>query len=267
MEKRIIALGLAGGLAAGLATFVYARLQMAPLIDAAIDFEGERAHVEESLTGGHSHEHEVFSRAVQENVGAAVGTVAFGVIVGALFAVALTMTFAALTRHGVRADLRGAAVATAAAAFVTVALMPSLAYPANPPGVGDPDTAGERTFLYLTVMVVSIAVAALALAAALRLAPRIGGARAAVTAFAGYLVSMTAVIVVMPPVREVPEPLSGPDGSAIFSGFPAELLADFRLSSVISHAVMWTVLGATFAVALPRVVAPAPMAAVAHAGR
>lgn len=267
MEKRIIGLGLSSGLLAGVTTFGYARLQMAPLIESAIDYEGERGHAQASLTGGHSHEHEVFSRAVQENLGAAVGTIAFGVIVGALFAVALTMVLAALKRHGVPADLRGTSVATAAAGFVTVALMPFLAYPANPPGVGTPDTAGERTSLYLAILVVSIAVAAAALAAALRLQTRIGQAPAAVAAVAGYLVLMTLVIVAAPSIREVPEPLPGADGTVAFPGFPAELLADFRMSSIISHAVMWMVVAATFVVMLPRVISTTPKVGMAHAGR
>ena len=39
------------------------------------------------MTGEHGHEHEVFTRAVQENVGSGAGIIAFAVIIGALFAV------------------------------------------------------------------------------------------------------------------------------------------------------------------------------------
>jgi hypothetical protein len=255
MEKRIVGLGVIGGLAAGVVTFGYARLQLAPLITAAVDHEAERAHAEEALGGGHSHEHEVFSRAIQENVGSAVGTIAFGVVIGALFAVALTIVLAALKRHGVAAGLPVVAASTAAAGFVTVALVPFLAYPANPPGVGQAETAGDRTTMYLVVVVASLAAAAVALTAGLRLTARIGAAPAVVVSGAGYLVAMAAVVAALPSFSEVP------------AGFPADVLADFRISSLVGHALLWSVLGAVFAVFLPRLLTSARELGVAHAGR
>jgi len=41
----------------------------------------------------------------------------------------------------------------ALAAFITIALVPMLKYPANPPAVGNPDTIGPRTGLYLSMLV------------------------------------------------------------------------------------------------------------------
>jgi hypothetical protein len=40
----------------------------------------------------------------------------------------------------------------AVAVFVAVVLIPGLKYPPNPPTVGDPDTIGERTRLFLSLM-------------------------------------------------------------------------------------------------------------------
>ena len=40
--------------------------------------------------------------------------------------------------------------------FVTVALVPALKYPANPPAVGSGDTIGDRTALYFGFVVVSV---------------------------------------------------------------------------------------------------------------
>ncbi|MEW5809657.1 MAG: CbtA family protein [Actinomycetota bacterium] len=268
MEKRIIGLGIAGGFVAGLVTFVYARWQLAPLIADAVDYEEERSHAAETLVGGHGHEHshEVFSRATQENIGSAVGTVAFGVIVGALFAVALTMVIAALQRHGRQASLSGMAAATAAAGFVCVAVVPFLAYPANPPGVGLSETAGDRALTYLIVLAASLAAAAAALAAGLRLTPRIGAGAGTAASIAGYVAVMTAIVFGMPSFHEVPEPLSNSDGAIASPGFPAELLADFRLSSLIGQALLWATLGAVTSVLAPRVLALAT-AGVARAGR
>jgi hypothetical protein len=74
---------LVPGVAAGLVSFAFSRVLIEPLIGAAVDYEGAREHA--SLPGGgHEHGHELFSRSVQENVGAAVGIVAFAAVMGVL---------------------------------------------------------------------------------------------------------------------------------------------------------------------------------------
>jgi hypothetical protein len=47
--------------------------------------------------------------------------------------------------------------------------------------------------------------------------------------------------------------MSGPDG-LVLDGFPAEVLAEFRLYSLVNQALMWLVIGVTWAclAALPR---------------
>lgn len=253
MEKRLIGLGLGAGLLAGAASFAYARLQAAPLIAAAIDYEGVRSHAEEALGGGHSHEHEVFSRSVQENLGAGVGTVAFAVMTGALFAVALCIALATLRRHRIPADPRAVAAALAALAFVAVSVIPWIAYPATLPGVGQPDTAGARTTAYLALMLSSVALAGLAAWGAVRATARVGGPTAAVLGAGAYLAAITLVINLLPAYRETPEPLAAADGALAFPGFPADLLADFRTVTIICQGVLWLVLAATFTVLTPRV--------------
>lgn len=254
MEKKTIGLGLLAGLIAGVTCFVFARLQIAPLIAAAIDYEEGRSHAEAAMTGEHGHEHEVFTRAVQENVGSAAGVVAFTLIMGALFAVALTVVAAALRRHRIGADLRPVAAATAAAAFVSASLIPFLAFPSNPPGVGQPESAGDRTSAYLALVVVSVALACAAFAAGLRLAPRLGGWQATVASTFGYLVIVSAASMFLPRFDETPDPLTDGDGVIRFPGFPADLLAEFRVDSLLTQAIMWSVVGAVFIVLLPRMV-------------
>lgn len=111
MEKKIIGLGLLAGALAGSASFLYARTQIAPLIAEAISYEEARSHA--AAGGEHAHEHEVFTRTVQENIGAGVGTIMFAIITGALFAVAVSIALATLQRHRITADPRLVAVLVA----------------------------------------------------------------------------------------------------------------------------------------------------------
>ena len=252
MEKKIIGLGLLAGALAGSASFLYARTQIAPLIAEAISYEEARSHAAAGSSGEHAHEHEVFTRAVQENIGAGVGTVLFAIITGALFAVAVTVTLATLRRHRVSADPRLVAALVAGAGFVSVAAVPWAAYPANLPGVGQPETAGDRTTAYLTLIIASVALAAVAGTAALRMAPRIGGWVAAVSAGTGYLLAASAVIAALPSYRETPSAITDSDGTVRFPGFPADLLADFRSDALICQALLWFVIAGSFAVLLPR---------------
>jgi hypothetical protein len=53
-------------------------------------------------------------------------------------------------------------------------------------------------------------------------------------------------MVLLPGFHEVPGPLSGPDG-LVLDGFPAEVLAEFRLYSLVNQALMWLVIGVTWA--------------------
>jgi predicted cobalt transporter CbtA len=55
---------------------------------------------------------------------------------------------------------------------------------------------------------------------------------------------------------ETPQPLTDPAGRIVFPGFDADLLYSFRLASLATQAVLWTVLGLVFAPLAERVVAP-----------
>jgi len=268
MEKKYIGLGVASGLVAGLASFAYARLEISPLIDQSIAYEEGRAHAESALTGEHGHAHEVFTRALQENVGAGVGTLVFGAVMGALFAVAFTVLLSVLRRHAMAPDSRAVAVLLAVAAFVSTTVIPSLAYPPNPPGVGLEDTIGDRTTAYLAVVVASVVLAAAAVGVGLRSAPRIGGWRSGVAATVGYLAAVATVLALMPSFHEVPGPMTGPTGDVAFPGFPAEVLSQFRIDSLVTQAILWSVVAASFAVMLPRSVGSArPFVGAAHGRR
>jgi Probable cobalt transporter subunit (CbtA) len=238
---------LVPGAVAGIVAFAFSRAMIEPLIGAAVDYEGAREHAEAQLAGGeHVHGHELFTRAVQENVGAAVGVVVFGIVMGALFAVAYTVIRAALERRGFLPDLTGLALLLSAGMFVAVVLMPSLKYPANPPTVGLEETVGVRSSSFLTMTVISVVGACVAVAVGLAWSRRWGTWRATALAVGGYAAVMVCAMVLLPSFHEVPGPLSGADG-LVLSGFPAEVLAEFRLYSTVNQAVMWLIIGATWA--------------------
>ncbi|MBI3213517.1 MAG: CbtA family protein [Mycobacterium sp.] len=254
MDKRIIGLGLIAGLTGGVAAFGTARWNVTPAIANAIQYEEGRSAAEAALTGEHEHGHELFSRALQENVGAGVATIAFGIVIGALFAVAFAMVWAALRRRGA-ATARGTAMALSAAGFVAVCLVPFLVYPASPPGVGDHDTMAARTTAYLTVLLLSVGLAVAAFVLASRLVAAIGAFYAALAGVGGYLVAVGVVAALSPSYVETPGPLTDGRGTMVFPGFPADVLADFRIYSVLSQLALWLVIGVVFAALIPRVLA------------
>lgn len=235
------------GLMAGVAAFAFSRVLIAPLVNGAVNYEAERGHAAAHLGDGHSHEHgELFTRSVQENLGAAAGIAMFSIIMGVLFVIAYTVIRAVLERRGFRPDPTGVALVLSAGMFVAVALIPGLKYPANPPGVGLGETVAQRSSAFLVILAISVLSAGVAVAVGLAWARRWGIWRASAVAVGGYLAVMLCAVVLLPSFGEVPGPLTGPDG-LVFGGFPAELLADFRLYSLLNQAVIWATIGATFA--------------------
>jgi hypothetical protein len=253
VDKKIVGLGLCAGLAGGVAAFGLARWQVTPAIAAAIDYEQARSAAESALSGEHLHEHEVFSRVLQENVGAGLATVVFGIVIGALFAVAFSAVWLSLLRRPVAVSPRAVAGGLAASGFVSLCLVPILVNPANPPGVGEHNTMSDRATSFLTVLVVSVIMAVAAFAMALRMVSKIGGFTAVVLGSAGYAVTLGVVAALLPGYVETPTALSDGQGRVLFPGFPADVLADFRMYSLLSQAVMWLIIGVVFAAVVPRV--------------
>jgi hypothetical protein len=251
MEKKFIGAGLLSGLVAGILAFVFARIYIEPLVERAIGYEEGRGHAELDVAGGDAgHDHgELFSRTVQQNWGAGTGTVVFGLIIGALFAVAFTVVWSYVGRRHPRVDPRVVAALLAVGGFVAVYLVPFSAYPANPPAVGSDDTIGARSGAYLTILLLSVAFLAAATVLAFWLAPRIGGVLSAVAGGVSYLIAVGISIALLPSFDEVPGPLL--DGNVIvFPGFPADLMGDFRYYSIVNQVILWGVLGLGFALSL-----------------
>jgi Probable cobalt transporter subunit (CbtA) len=228
MEKRIIARGILAGAIGGVVAFLFARVLVEPVIGRAIDFEDSHTDHMDHMDMGHT---ELFSRAVQANIGMGFGVLAFGIAMGALFAVVFAVTFGRLGAIGPRA----LSVLIATGAFAAVYLVPFLKYPANPPAVGRMETIGERTGLYLVMVLASVAFAIAAVWLGRHLTTRLGAWNATLVGGAGYVLAVAVVMLVLPAVAETPE------------HFPANDLYDFRLYSVGTQLVLWATIGLVFA--------------------
>lgn len=210
--------GFLAGAAAGVSLALFVRLVGEPTLARAIALEAQRSR--------DFHEEELFSRGAQQ-IGGMVGAVVYGVCVGLIAAVVLASVG---RRSPARIEWRRS-MAFAGVAFVAVVLVPSLKYPASPPGVGDPATVGRRTLLFVALLAWSL----LASWATWRLWLRLQEKgwlehrrwAAAVLLYAG---AVTAALVLMP-------------GSSDVVDVPASLVWRFRMASLGGAAVFWAVMG------------------------
>ena len=193
MEKRIIARGLLAGAIGSVAAFVLARTFVEPVIDKAIAYE-------EAQAGGHEHGVELFSRGVQANIGMGFGVLAFGVAMGALFAVAYCVAYGRVGNLSPRL----LSVVLAAGMFLSLYVIPFLKYPANPPAVSLDETIRQRTLLYLLMVVLSAALLAGAVVLGRNLVERFGAWSATLIAAASYVVAIAVVMLVLPTIDETP---------------------------------------------------------------
>lgn len=229
MARILRAGAVAGGLGGAALALVLRLVGDAPLRQAIA--------IERAATGAVAGD-ELFSRSTQQ-AGGTIGAIVFGVCAGLVFAT----VFAIGRRRIPLAEAWRWSLAMAATAFVTVALVPALKYPPNPPGVGAPDSVGRRTALYLVMiawsLVSTVAARRLWLVASRRWAASV----AAPLVAAAYVALVGAGMVLLPGTGE---PVA----------LPATLVWRFRVASIGGTAAMWTVTGFAFGALLER-----------HAGR
>lgn len=264
MEKKLIFSGLIAGAAGGLAAWIFALIFAEPLIDRAIAYEDGRAAAQEALDRAAGFEipaeegGDVVSRGVQSTFGLGLGLIAFGIAVGALFAV----TYAVCLGRTGRIRARQLALLVAAAGFVTVSLIPLSKYPANPPAASSDDTVSDRAGLFLLTLMIGVLAAVIATAVGQRLQPRFGTWNAALLAGGGFVAVVSLALLMLPPLghldanvtatgaehaTETPRALRDPEGNIVFPGYPADVLAEFRVYSVAAQALLWGVIGLVFA--------------------
>jgi predicted cobalt transporter CbtA len=278
MEKRLILRGLLAGAIGGLLAFLFARVFAEPGIQQAIDYESGRDEAQHALdqAAGMPMEHggaEVFSRAVQANVGIGVALIFFGMAMGALFAVAYAVC---LGRVG-RLRARTLALLVAGGGFLAFYLVPFLKYPANPPAVGNPDTIQQRSSFYLLMVVSSVLFLVLTVWLGRRLQPRFGTWNAVLIAGGVFIVASGIIMLALPSFGELaanrslhqstetPPPLTDASGRIVYPGFPADLLYSFRLYSIGAQLILWAAIGLVFAPLAERLLEPSKRAAVTAA--
>lgn len=221
--------GLLAGLIAGLAAFAVAYVVGEPPVNAAIALE-EAAMAEHQAPDGQTDTSETgteVSRANQSTWGLLTGTLAIGVAMGGITALAAAF---ALGRIGTLKPTQTTAL-VALLGFVSIGLVPFLKYPATPPAVGNPETIADRTTLYFTFLAICVlAVIAETIFAALLL--RRGGSvfQAVVFPALGFLAIVGVAAGLLPTVNEVGK-------------FPADVLWFFRRASILTTAALWATLG------------------------
>lgn len=257
MEKQLIGRGALAGALAGLVAFVFARIFAEPVIQRAIDYESGRDAAQALLDKAAGHPaaaegSEIFSRTVQGTLGIGAALVLFGAAMGALVAVAFAVC---LGRVG-RVRARPLALLVCAGGFLSFFWLPFLKYPANPPAIGHEDTIRTRGTLYLVMVFASVFLLVVAVRVGQLLRARFGTWNATVLAGAAYLVVMGLVMWALPGVHETPGALRNPGGTIVFPGFPADVLARFRVYSVVSQLLLWGVIALVFAPLADRVLRP-----------
>jgi uncharacterized membrane protein len=228
MLRTLLICGLLAGLAAGLLATGFAIVAGEPAVNQAIAYEEANAPAPEP---GAPPEEELVSRDAQSTIGLLTAAGVYGLALGGLFALVFAWAYGRVARTSPART----AMWLAAIAFLVVFLVPFLKYPPNPPAVGDPETIGRRTLLYLSLVWISIFAAIAALRIRRAAAERRSGSTAMLVALASYGVVMVAAGLALPAVDEVPRT------------FPPETLFAFRQASVGMQLVMWTTIGLVFA--------------------
>jgi predicted cobalt transporter CbtA len=129
---------------------------------------------------------------------------------------------------------RALALCIAVLGFISVALVPSLKYPASPPSVGNPETIGMRTAAYFLAIALSLASMTLSLQLARRLTRRFGVWNGSLLAAFLFVLLTVTLSSFLPAIDEVPQ------------AFPASLLWKFRIASWEMQLLLWSTLGLLF---------------------
>lgn len=206
--------GALSGVAAGLLAASVGYFLLEPSLRAAIALEGG---TDDGLV----------SRGVQERLGAPIGFVLTGLALGLVLA-------------GVDRGARSGGSPwqrswwIALGLFTALVAVPQLRYPPSPPGVGDPETIGDRTGAYVLAIALGLVVVALVAVVLRQLhdADRLGPAQQVLVA--AVAVALVAICWAVLPDNADPVDV------------PATLLWDFRIRSLAVTTLLWAVLGATY---------------------
>ncbi|RZU40150.1 CbtA family protein [Edaphobacter modestus] len=225
MTRTLLVRGMLVGLVAGLFVFAFARWTGEPQVDRAIAFETSMDHAK-----GESPEPEMVSRRIQRGIGLLTGSVVYSSALGGIFGLVFAFSQG---RFGFCSP-RALALRIAGLGFVSVALIPSLKYPASPPSVGSPETIGIRTAAYFLAIALSLAAMIFSLQLARRLTRRFGVWNGSLLAVFLFFLLTIVFSRFLPAIDEVPPT------------FPASLLWKFRIASWEMQLLLWSTLGVLF---------------------
>lgn len=237
--KTLLLRGLLAGLIAGLLAGTVGFIVGEPKIDSAIAIEEAQAKQESEPHGtqaqapaeGHSHgdeEEPLVSREGQK-FGEFLALALYGLAFGAILACVANVA----RRH---TNLSGPKLllGLAAGGWLAIYAVPLFKYPANPPAVGDPETIGDRTWLWFAVVLLGFAAVGISVYVYKLLRGQLETVRL-IGAVAAFMAVVAIGYIAMPGVNEVK------------SDFPATLLWEFRVSSVAVNTMLWLALGLAFA--------------------
>jgi len=224
LARSLLIRGMLVGVLAGLLVFVSAHWLGEPQVDRTIAIESSIDHANDQT------EPEVFSRHVQKTAGLLTGTVIFGAALGGLFGLAFAFSYGRVGPTKPRA----LAAFLACIGFVTIVFVPSLKYPANPPSVGNPETIGIRTGAFFLMILFSLIAMFVSIKIGRYSMQRFGDWNGVILAAIFFIAIVTLVGHLLPPINEVP------------TGFPADLLWQFRLASWTLQVLLWASLGLLF---------------------
>lgn len=227
---KLLIRGLLAGLIAGILAGGVAFVLGEPHVNAAIAIEEANSAASEHAgeAAGHSHgdeEEPLVSRA-----GLFLATALAGLALGAIFSVVANY---ARRLTGMSGPLL--AITIAVGGWLAIEAVPFFKYPANPPAVGDPDTINQRTLLWLAAVILGLLSVTAAAAAAKAVSGHEFLSVRIAAPVAAFLVIVAIGYLSLPGINEVGE------------DFPANLLWEFRLSSLATQATLWLVLGLAFA--------------------
>jgi predicted cobalt transporter CbtA len=225
MTRILLVRGMLAGVVAGLLVFALARWIGEPQVERAIAFETTMDQAK-----GEAPEPEIVSRKMQSTLGLLTATVVDGTAVGGLFALAFAFAYGRMPVTNPRA----LSLLLAGLGFVTIAVIPALKYPANPPSVGNPETIRVRTAAFFLLIIFSVAAMVLAVQIERRFQTCLGVWNALLVAAVFYVIAIGMTSHFLPNFDEVPQ------------GFPVTLMWKFRVAALQMQLLLWGVLGFFF---------------------
>ncbi len=225
MTRILLVRGMLAGIIAGFLVFGLARWIGEPQVDRAIVFETSLDRAK-----GEPPEPVIVSRRIQMSLGLLTATIVDGTAMGGIFALVFAFAFGRLPVK----DPRTLSALLAGLGFVTLAIVPALKYPANPPSVGSPETIGVRTGAFFLLIAFSVVAMILAVKAERSLHRRLGGWNASLVAVVFFIIVVAVASHFLPNFNEVP------------AGFPVTLMWKFRVAALEMQVLLWSVLGFLF---------------------